>query len=160
MEINQKHRILFLDCDGVVNSAKYLNKLDRVKDLYIVDPDAAKLISDLVCSDERIKVVLSSSWRSHHEALRVLTNASIPIFDLCPEPIMGSRYMKGEVISYWLAHNEDRVESYAIIDDNNDMLMQQQKRLVQTSFALGVQPQHIERIRRILECPLNSPVIT
>lgn len=130
-------KVLFLDIDGVLNSTRtvvafgqgFPHTLDRM-DLF--DNVALTLIRKL-CYVGDISIVLSSTWRMifpFHDIANAL--------DL---PIMGATdtkgRLRGEEIGRWLsAHLE--VTTYAIVDDDSDMLDEQLPFFVQTNGDDGL----------------------
>ena len=58
--------------------------------------------------------------------------------------------MRSLEIQQWLENNE--VESYIILDDENDMLPEQQSRFVKTSYYLhGLEDHHVEESIKLLK---------
>lgn len=69
---------------------------------------------------------------------------------------------RGYEICQWLRKNP--VESYAIVDDDDDMVSIHDHRtaefglrFVHTDFELGLLPEHGERLVQILSTPLEAP---
>lgn len=128
-------RVLFLDIDGVVNSARtavafggYPFKPDDKR----FDEVAFALIRRL-CQAGEISICLSSSWR-HGADLHELANAfDLPIFS-ATSSLATSR---GHEIQHWLDDHPE-VEEWAIVDDDGDMLESQMMRFVHTSHQDGL----------------------
>ncbi|SDN81538.1 hypothetical protein SAMN04487900_103154 [Prevotella communis] len=63
------HRYLFLDIDGVLNTARYSNFLidnemdDIDEDGAIFDPEAVENLASIVNSVPDLKIIISSTWR-------------------------------------------------------------------------------------------------
>lgn len=158
LKLPEKLKILFLDIDGVINSTRtavasgigYPHDLDRM-DLF--DVTALGLIRK-VCALGNVSVVLSSTWRlhfGHHEVANAL--------DL---PIIGStanlRKERGHEIHKWLEENKDRVECYAIVDDDSDMLPYQMRHFCQTDCDNGLMWKDYLKLANLLgiEDPLRK----
>lgn len=58
---------------------------------------------------------------------------------------------KGWEIDEWLMNHKGQVSGYAIIDDENVMLPEQQKHFVQTKSQLGITSREIEKSIIILK---------
>jgi hypothetical protein len=142
------HNIIFLDIDGVLNSMDYLhslilNKTDNTNPLnsYKVRDDYGQLFDprcvnwlDYIISKTNAKLVISSTWRtSGIIAMKELwTYRNLPgeIIDVTPRTIPLEFIKKydspnadrGYEIQYWLDNNKNLVNSYVILDDEDDML--------------------------------------
>jgi hypothetical protein len=132
-------KLLFLDFDGVLNSAQFARLQHRA---YLKDKSKSRPYRDefcpICCSNliyiietiKDLKIVISSSWRlgSPVEELRsLLGRHGIPedlIIDKTPHlvtPGEGS-VPRGFEIQKWLdEHKELDVERFCIIDDDSDM---------------------------------------
>lgn len=154
-------KVIFLDCDGVINSLasfmlhetlykKKHGAVDRV------DPIAIGLI-DRLCEETKASIVLSSAWRTTHgtprtcllRTRRTLRNAgagclarrligTTPSIDI----EAAKAFRRGREINLWLNiwHKENRgkqIERYVIIDDDSDFLPEQRPWFVKTHFANG-----------------------
>jgi hypothetical protein len=148
--------VVFLDFDGVLNCHEYLQCLNNVayddNDELMIDPERVALVNDIL-RRTHANVVISSSWRLCHsfeKLCRILTargfkgevigTTSSDLNDL-PIPPFETR-QRGHEIQAWLDDHPD-VKRFVIIDDDADMahLM---KHLVKTTFASGLQPEHVE----------------
>lgn len=135
-------KILFLDMDGVVNSAE-CQKRGLFKTDFPVDPYMAFLVGKIHLETD-CKVVLSSSWRHHKESVDQIHKQLVPIFDVTGNepydndlPPGAENCQRGREIKVWLdAHPE--VERYAILDDDSDMLPEQQPNFFKTSWQTGI----------------------
>jgi len=128
-------KILFLDIDGVVNNSDTSFK----HNLWPLDRYCAFLVGKIQL-DTDCKVVLSSSWRHHPDGVKEVSDRIVPVLDITPnntEPGGGIDFSRrGKEIKEWLdAHPE--VTRYAIVDDENDMLPEQQKNFFKTDFNNG-----------------------
>jgi HAD domain in Swiss Army Knife RNA repair proteins len=107
-------KVLFLDVDGVLNSADWFHKLDpKVKGaIHELDPKAVKRVQHVLEVTGAV-IVLSSTWRK----IPNLTAAiGLPIYDVTPVHDSGHR---GTEIRMWLNAHPD-IETFAIIDDDAD----------------------------------------
>jgi len=145
-------KVLFLDIDGVLNKAPdYLVRFPDQRTPYLINQ---KLLDRLkkVLEDTGAKVVLSSSWRVMQGGRDFVEECGIQILDITDNG-PGKR---GDQIKRWLdAHPE--VETYAIIDDDSDMLDEQLPHFVLTEFVTGLTEQAAYRLTYKLggEIPLG-----
>jgi hypothetical protein len=128
-------KVLFLDWDGVGN-----NRKTRVKpygDSYVfADPYCTFLINRIV-DRTKCEVVLSSAWR-HSKTWRQDMKAQGLIFKFLDRT--GNKHSdvnRGDEIRDWLDKHPE-VEKYAILDDYNDMLEEQQENFFQTQTSIGI----------------------
>lgn len=136
-------KVLFLDIDGVLNRR---GTRERCGGFIGVDRELSnRLLKWLRESD--VKIVLSSTWRRHPEMHPHLMRAGIEWIDTTP--YLG--VARGHEIQHWLDQNEGKVTHYAILDDDSDMLDFQMHRFVQTQNHVGLQDEHIEKLKTILE---------
>ena len=136
-------QICFLDIDGVINSEDYaLYRYESKKfDLdEFIDERAVTLLNYIIKKTDA-KVVLSSSWRGDIENTeKRLKDAGFKydIFDITPYCV--SR-VRGEEIQAWIDKYEkdhEPLESYVIIDDDDDMLPEQKNNFVHCNFQHGL----------------------
>lgn len=132
-------KILFLDIDGVVNSHSTTN----FKDLYPLDPYMAFLVGRIQL-ETGCKVVLSSSWRHHPEAMKHVSQRVVELLDKTPRSNNGFR---GDEINAWLKEHPE-VEKYAILDDDSDFYETQP--LFQTTFENGLTDEIAEQVTEYL----------
>ncbi len=122
-------KILFLDIDGVCNSADTIHRSHR--GVIGIDPYMAFLVGKIQL-DTDCEVVLSSSWR-HHEAGREEVRKSVVNFiDWTPTSHNGFR---GDEIKQWLNEHPE-VTKYAILDDESDFHPDQ--KLFKTTWQTGI----------------------
>lgn len=139
-------KVLFLDCDGVLNHTPDFRVVAEEGFIYRLNCD---LIDNLkhVIEETSCKIVLSSAWRLMEGGRETVEKWATEIFDVTPN----TDGCRGEQIACWLAdHNE--VERYAIVDDDSDMLPHQLPHFVQTDFDHGLTSNLAHR----LICKLNS----
>jgi len=156
-------RVVFLDFDGVLNSAKWMEQVHAVDRKFAsflqrhqeeLNPEAVKLVSDFVLEMEA-RVVISSSWRILHPLgeIRIMLknrgwDARNLIIDKTPNTKRGWR---GEEVNQWLSEHPE-VTAHVIFDDDGDFHDIQP--LVKTSWDNGVTPFHIDVARKLLTNPL------
>lgn len=152
-------KIIFLDIDGVLNSATFMKKRQQYKGIHKtpfqfhleqIDVDAVDLLNQIV-KTTNAKVVISSTWRiifSLDELKSLLKTKGFQgeIIDRTPR-MPGS--FRGEEISEWL--KKSHVEDFIILDDDADMEPLMDK-LVKTTWQNGLEPVHVsEAIYRLSE---------
>ncbi len=148
--------VLFLDIDGVLNSAKwYGNRPHRfLKDNpeesdweCEFDPSAVATLKKLMHDVSDLQIVISSTWRLNYELdefkrrfSKMLSIEPGRVIDKTPR--LGT--IRGLEIQDWLTRNP-QVKKFAIIDDDSDMgdLMDN---LFKTSWQDGMQPEHAKNI--------------
>ena len=144
-------KVIFLDIDGVLNSDDYFLQRhddDRLNPhgypLSEFDPYPVKLLNNLT-DLTGAKIVLSSDWRkdaSLQQLKNLFEKVGITGELIGKTPILRNNRLYGETIrgdevSKWLADTHYKVESYIIIDDNNDFGMDQQKQFIKTNGITG-----------------------
>src|SRR5882757_1232751 len=118
-------KILFLDIDGVVNSATSM-RCNRG----LIDPQLALIVRRIAIAIPDLKVVLSSSWRCLGDCREIVEKKIIRCFDVTPI-LHDLELSRGHEIQAWLSEHPE-VERYAILDDDNDMLEHQMVNFFQT----------------------------
>ena len=114
-------KILFLDVDGVLNSASYFNTRLTPRDARPrdIDPMRALLVHRIV-EATGAKIVVSSSWRLHPDGLAEVRKAIDPHY-LDKTPRHDRYEHRHAEIKEWLdgqAFIGRPVERYAILDDD------------------------------------------
>lgn len=154
-------KILFLDFDGVLNSAEWLKKNYDVirsqssmlhRDSAEIDPVALVRVRSIV-TQTGCDVVVSSSWRILHaldelqDVLMEVDKTGLFLLDVTPD-IRTQRRIRGDEIHKWLLEHPG-VTKYACLDDDSDFYAHQN--LVQTSWEVGIQDEHVTRCVEILK---------
>jgi hypothetical protein len=124
-------KILFLDIDGVCNKKDTFTK--DPKDFFPIDTYMAFLVGKIKLHTG-CEVVLSSSWRHSPYGVDIVQRRIVPILDTTSDSEDGIR---GEEIQEWLDENPE-VEKYAILDDDDDILDEQEENFFQTDFETGL----------------------
>lgn len=152
-----KHKILFLDVDGVLNHEKfYTERYERLKNgtydkswpLCEFCPESVSNLNRIV-KETDCKVVVSSTWRSDDNLQDIFyaVGLDFTIYDITPYHV--SR-IRGTEIDMWLEAHKDEVESYVIVDDDDDMLDNQRNRFVRTeAYKDGLNVEKTEEIIRL-----------
>lgn len=137
-------KVLFLDVDGVLNTTKS-------RSLYSLSKPLLRRLQTIV-EQTNCKIVLSSTWRKHPEALRRLKRTleyrGMSIYDVTPvfwRDEEGNRLYRGHEIQHWLDDHPE-VISYCIVDDDSDMLDNQLRNFVQTDPDYGLTDVLVYRI--------------
>ena len=169
-------RVIFLDMDGVLNSAEYFATnpdRDPHHPEYIVpegddswwtcmvDRIAVRRLNTLVEVSDA-KVVISSSWRDHcdpEQMQRILDAreftgeviARTPLATEMPKPL-AARALRGLEVEVWLTKNKHLdIEKFVILDDlGENSFAHMTPYLVQTSWARGLLDEHITAALKML----------
>lgn len=157
-------KVLFLDVDGVLNHAAWMEtrkdgRLSAGEDFgwwaSMLDPRAVTLLNS-VLDRTGAKVVVSSTWRLQHglaSLQKLLESAGFTgeVISRTPSHDEGGR---GAEIFQWLDFHPE-VEAYAIVDDSDDVYPLG-SRLVQTSWECGLQENHADALVAMLEVTSDS----
>ena len=145
-------KVIFLDIDGVLNSEQYYRTVNRKeKELDRFDPKVVALLIDLI-GEFSAKLVISSTWRFgalnllRHEVKKAGLNKYLHNDWGTPQTYPPHR---GKEIKLWLDKHQE-VESYLILDDDDNMLNEQLAHHVKTDIKFGMQKENFEKARLIL----------
>lgn len=166
-----KGKIIFLDIDGVLNTERhhkycYENGLDNSDEYgYVFDPVAVKNLERIV-NETGADIVISSSWKYSglSTLLDMWSDRALPgrVIDTTPDTesdefllhadlenfeFLGCR---GYEIKEWLLAHGKTVSQYAILDDEQEMLPDQQSHFVQTNPTVGITEEDAEKAIAIL----------
>ena len=134
-------KILFLDVDGVMNCQGTFTK--DLNQHFPIDPYMAFLIGKIQLETD-CKIVLSSSWRHHKASVEHIHNRIVSIYDQTgDEPYDKDRpgvegCQRGREIKAWLNNSKYKVDKYAILDDDSDMLPEQLPNFFKTQWLVGI----------------------
>ena len=162
-------KVLFLDIDGVLNTKYWYTQVNRntPKDKYgyAFDPNAVANLKRIV-EESGADIVISSSWKcmglSQMEDMWRDRNLPGRIIGITPNSVSDEMllnadidsielfHIRGEEIKEWLMKHAKRVSSYAIIDDMDNMLPEQQSHFVQTNPEVGITEGDADTIITIL----------
>lgn len=141
-------KILFLDIDGVLNSVRSAVAYEgypKPSDLLELDDIAINLIKK-VCIKTNSFICLSSTWRySIKDIIAFAKEIDLPIIAKTPYKLSSNR---GEEIQMWLDKN--KVEKYAIVDDDSDMLKEQLPLFVKVDGKNGLSYENYEALLKLL----------
>jgi hypothetical protein len=154
-------KVIFLDFDGVITTRQSKYKLD---------PEKMALVGRILDATDA-KIVISSSWRggSLEETIKHITDKEHFLIDgnpfPYPEAVIGvtermcsfcypnsDRFYelpRGCEIEHYL-HQHSEIDSYVIIDDDQDMLLCQADNFVPTAGWLGITEKDVEKAIKIL----------
>ncbi len=157
--------IIFLDIDGVLNCQLFYTETHDKEGLTYTEANICKTrVSWLneLCNEMDIKVVISSTWRMGRtvEELKEIMSEAGATFDVIDKtPVFrDSDTVRGNEIQRWIKDNKELLGvnyydfyTYAIIDDDSDMLLQQRDNFFQTDTYSGLTPNTVYRIKRHFE---------
>ncbi|BAL83067.1 hypothetical protein SELR_13590 [Selenomonas ruminantium subsp. lactilytica TAM6421] len=138
--------VIFLDVDGVLNSAKDGYSIKLSTDLHL------KLLKRIVKAT-KAKIVLSSSWRigwtpASRNLLNRFKDFGLEIMDCTPKLPESCR---GDEIKQWLNDSEYEIGRFVILDDEADMAEFTAANLVQTDTKVGLQEKDAIRCIKMLK---------
>ena len=160
--------LLFLDMDGVLNSAAFFKvsskrqyrrargrgkaqaRLGLARWVDQIDPVAVERLNEIV-RRATPDIVVSSSWRKAFtlEEIAAVLGARGFVGQLRgATPSLGD-VERGEEIAVWLLDRPAGYRRFAILDDADDMGALS-GHLVQTSFERGLENQHVEQVLVLL----------
>ena len=158
-------KIIFLDIDGVL-SPQWWNS-DKQSDNYgcLFDAKAVANFAKIIEKTDA-EIVVSSSWKlMGFQALQDMwKDRKLPgkIIDITPDYMSDELLMKedstnvdylferGSEIQGWLLLHGDDVSRYAIIDDMDDILPEQQSHFVQTDPEVGITNDDVKKVVHLL----------
>lgn len=114
-------KVLFLDIDGVCNSATWVKQGNNP--WHGTDPTAVAIVKRII-AETKCKVVLSSTWRLYPEARAVVKRDVCSFIDCTIDMQRGGKWGvtdRGHEVQEWLDRHPE-VTQYAILDDNSDFL--------------------------------------
>jgi len=153
-------KLVFLDMDGVLNTRESMRRA-RVENIYppenpffyTVDVGCVHRLRDVVVT-AGAKLVITSSWR--HSGLHPVIHA-LEWAGWHRPPIIGhtsfDELLRGHQIEAWLKGFDEKVEKYAILDDDADMLPAQEPFFIHVKYGLsagGFLNEHAERLKELL----------
>jgi len=142
-------KILFLDIDGVLNSVRSCIAFDGYpysnSNYEKFDDIAVNLIRKL-CKTTNTKIILSSTWRLFKGWDKLYEVLNLPIIDKTPHKLSSTR---GEEIDMWLSNN--KVDKYAIVDDDNDILVYQLPYFVKVDNTNGLSYENYLQLLKLLK---------
>ena len=161
-------RVIFLDIDGVLNSNFWNDSHQKeISDGTLVDEEKVSLFAQLV-KKTNAKIILHSGWRiwfdkdvrpirqESQRLVEMLKKEDIRIDGLTPdlttEEIRKSKkfsLVKADEILLWL-HTHENVKEWVVIDDLELHSEVVRKRQVKPDATVGLTPQDVEMVEKIL----------
>ena len=163
-------KVIFMDIDGVLNTERQQNHCRAEGIAYVdgfgfaFDPVAVAHLEKIV-NATGADIVISSSWKvwGLDAMQRMWDRRNLPgkVIDITPDTAsdemllsadldMDLPAVKGSEIKEWLDTNGSQVTHYAILDDMEDMLPEQQSHFVQTDPEIGITEDDAKRAIAIL----------
>jgi hypothetical protein len=163
------NKVIFLDIDGVLNTKLWYTQMERntPKDKYgyTFDPKAVANLKRIV-EETGADLVVSSSWKCMglSQIEEMWRDRSLPgkIIGITPNSVSDEMllnadidsielfHIRGEEIKQWLTKYGKQVSNYAIIDDMDNMLSEQQSRFVHTNPEVGITEEDAQKTIEIL----------
>ena len=169
-----KKKIIFPDIDGVLNTERhyeYCYKKGTAPDEkfgYPFDPVAVANLKKIIDETGAV-IVISSSWKfwglSTMIGMWKMRNLPGKVISVTPQAMsdeillnadlteMGILPLKGSEINGWLSEHKRSVAQYAILDDVDDMLPNQESHFVQINPIVGITEQDADAVITILNNP-------
>ena len=152
-----KGKVLFLDIDGVLNTKYWYTQMDKntPKDEYgyAFDPNAVANLKKIL-DETGADIVISSSWKCMglSQLEEMWEERSLPgkIIGITPNSVsdelllnadidnMELFHIRGTEIREWLRKNSKHVSHYAILDDMDNVLPEQQDHFVWIDPDIGI----------------------
>lgn len=164
-------KVIFLDIDGVINTKEWHSKMTKStpKDEYgyAFDPIAVANLAHIV-DETGAEIVISSSWKFYgvSKLREMWQKRNLPgnILDITPNYVSDEMLLnanleeiqigvcRGNEIKEWLSRHEDEVINYAIVDDFDDLLPEQEDHVVLTDSLIGITERDAAKAIAILNC--------
>lgn len=150
----QVKKLLFLDVDGVMNSAETVMASPKGTPVGI-NPYLAFLVGKIVL-DTDCKIVVSSTWRNSEAAMADIVSKFPQGTVIGKTPNKGNykdetgrEIGRGREVEQWLMENQDLFDDiegvrYAILDDDSDFYETQP--LFKTTWAKGITPEIAQKV--------------
>jgi hypothetical protein len=148
--------ILFLDIDGVLNSARFLRENPGAFDgrllSQMLDPSAVGRLQQLALATDA-DVVISSSWRIVFPLTSIAEALAVHGFTGRIVGATGTgrnrKSLRGLEIQAWLEADRSAQDKICILDDDSDM-GPMLPFLVKTTFEEGLLDEHVDQALRLL----------
>ncbi len=143
-------KVIFLDCDGVMNSIDWMVKSAGTFDNNQMDPDAVVRLNKIT-DTTGAQIVVSSVWRilpTFDQLQRILKAYKITgeVIDATPKDIASGEGSRELEILAWLEKNPTK--EYIVIDD--ELMYKLKPRHVQTKMQHGLQDEHVDQAITLL----------
>lgn len=160
-------RIVFLDFDGVLNTAPHMHVLGSKKlqssDEFgpFFDPTSVSYLKQII-DETNVKIVVTSSWKylmTYQDLLIMWGKRTLPgeIIDACPIP--EGRRKRGDEIDAWLSECKESCQ-YVILDDMSaaNFNEHQLEHLIVVNPYYGIEQETVERALAILNARRTTMV--
>ena len=168
---NEKIKVLFLDIDGVLNSAEELFD-DRV-----INPKKLEILKSII-DKTNAKIVLTSTWRCFVNKLSAVIEAletvNLELYGITREGVAMKNFKntpwadvkrcpsyiyeddinndRGAEIAWWIWCRREKIDKFAIVDDEDaDIRKYFPNNIVKTGFSTGLTSEDAAKIVKILE---------
>lgn len=168
---DKKMKVLFLDVDGVLNSAEELFD-DRA-----INPKKLEILKTII-DKTNAKIVLISTWRCFVNTLSAVIEAletvNLELYGItregvamenlkntpwanvkrCPSYIYEDEINndRGAEIAWWYWNRREKIDKFAIVDDEDkDIINYFPENVVKTSFSKGLTLENAAKIIKMLE---------
>jgi hypothetical protein len=146
-------KIIFLDIDGVLNNGPWNQEQKGFKTFC---PENIKALNFII-QETGAYIVISSNWRLYPYNIPEIFGAQgIQGIVIGETPIMNNivnglyrAIIRGQEIGQWIVNHKDDIESFVILDDDNDMGILIDH-LVCTDYGLGLTMNDAKRAVEIL----------
>lgn len=149
-------KVIFLDFDGVLNSAQFFKALYRQtgRSTFVREfcPIAASNLIHIISEVPDVKIVVSSSWRigtELNELRKILKEGADVPEELVIDKTVFLGGERGHEIQEWLSRHPE-VTKFVIIDDSSDMV-HLTSYLVHTKWNHGLMLEDAEEVVRRLD---------
>lgn len=158
-EKTSRRKILFLDIDGVLNSARY--QRIRTDTDGNIDKTRLPLLKKII-DETDAEIILSSTWRLHWDSDEKLCDpvgkelnvlfAEYGLFIMDKTPVLEWSYLRADEIAEWLKLHEGEYGNFVILDDTFSGWCDLQNYLVKTDFLIGrgLEEKHVQKAIDIL----------
>lgn len=135
-------RVVFLDCDGVMNG---IRRWPPNAGRYWIDPEAVERLNRLT-RPVNARIVITSTWRRFCDVPALLKAAGVEA-DVAGQTVFIPNAERGDEIAEWLQHCA--VEGFVILDDDSDMGNFTAFHVL-TDFGVGLQDPDVDKALEIL----------
>ena len=155
---------IFLDIDGVLNHQEWYTKTPPQERKIDIDPEKVKMLNDMISSlggNNKVVMVCSSTWRLGRtvEELNILFKEVGATFKFESKTPHFDHGFRGLEINKWIEDKSEfyfgkvyyKFHSYAIIDDDSDMCLNQAEKFFRINTQTGITFNDIHRIKNYLE---------
>lgn len=167
--LKQLYPVVFLDIDGVLNSAIFFELNFKDKQSYetredialsMIDPKSVENLNSIIKQVSNVQIVISSTWRrgyTKEELNTFLRQKGLSKDILGCTPAYNFKYcVRGNEIKGWLESNRPMgFFRYIILDDDSDMLYEQRNNFLHIDSYAGLTPNHAYKSVRFLNRETN-----